>query len=444
VDIALLQSVVRKGVVDDRVADYGQVIVDECHHISARNFELAIRRAKAKYVLGLSATVTRKDGHHPIIFMQCGPVRHRVEAKDHEFTAALDRRILVRPTRFALPPEFMEDDSPDFVSLMDVLIRDEVRNRLICAEAQAALQKDRSIVVLTERTEHVEMLSHMMKEQHVSVVSVRGGMSKSDLKSELNRLEARRDSVLIATGKFIGEGFDHACLDTLILAMPISWKGTIAQYVGRLHRRSEGKDRVEVLDIADLNVPMLGRMFDRRCRAYEKLGYKILMPASALPGWPTEVPLPVEAGWKRKYAASVRRLVQDGVDVLLAELFVDVTEIADLGEAVGEDRARSASEAFLYRRLESIDATKGRFRLNTRLPIPFAGQGAMEVDFLDAESKLVIELDGPHHFQNHDAYRRDRMKDARLQERGYRVLRFLAEDLGSHLDHILDEILRGA
>lgn len=138
----------------------------------------------------------------------------------------------------------------------------------------------------------------------------------------------------------------------------------------------------------------------------------------------------------------VQRLVRDGVDIPLAELFVDVTEMCEVGNATGEERARSASEAFLYRRLQSLDATRGRFELNAKLPISFAGQGTMEVDFLHRGGKLVMELDGPHHFQDADAYRLDRMKDARLQEHGYRVLRFLSQDLGSHLNHVFDEILR--
>jgi len=442
VDIALLQSVVRKGVVDDRVAEYGHVIVDECHHVSARNFELAVRRAKAKYVLGLSATVTRKDGHHPIVFMQCGPVRHRVEATTHAGTASLIRQVLVRPTRFQLSPEEEKLGAVDFTRLMEILMFDASRNQTICADVRSAVEEGGSCIVLTERTEHVEMLAASLRELGLEVVAIRGGMAKKVLREELETLRASRSIVLVATGRFVGEGFDHSRLDSLFLAMPVSWKGIVAQYVGRLHRTDEGKDKVRVYDYADLNVPMLGRMFDKRCKEYERLGYTILLPASALPGWPTEVPLPVDAGWKRRYSASVQRLVRDGVDIPLAELFVDVTEQIDVGNAQGEDRARSASEAFLYRRLQSLDTTRDRFELNVKLPIAFAGRGSMEVDFLCRERKLVVELDGPHHFQEPESYRRDRMKDARLQERGYHVLRFLSQDLGGHLNHVLDEILR--
>ena len=185
---------------------------------------------------------------------------------------------------------------------------------------------------------------------------------------------------------------------------------------------------------------MLARMFDRRCRGYEALGYTILLPASAVPGWPVAVPLPVDPEWKRDFAASVRRLIRDGVDLPLANLFVHAARSLS-PDAEGVDRARSASEAFLYRRLETLPETTGRFRLNVNLPIPFDGSGGMEVDLLCAEARLVIELDGAQHLADAEAYRRDRRKDALLQQHGYFVLRFLAEDAGKQLDHVLDTIL---
>ncbi len=247
--------------------------------------------------------------------------------------------------------------------------------------------------------------------------------------------------VLLATGRYLGEGFDDARLDTLFLTLPVSWHGTIAQYVGRLHRLYHRKREVRVYDYADLNVPMLARMFDRRCRGYELAGYRILLPASAVPGWPAEVPLPVDPQWKCDYAASVQRLIRDGVDAPLANLFNHAARpIAT--EADGSERARSATEAFLYRRLQTLDSTAGRFRLNAELSIPFDGCGRMEVDLFCAEARLAIELDGNQHLDNPQAYRRDRRKDMLLQEQGYFVLRFLAEDVGKKLDDVLDAILR--
>jgi very-short-patch-repair endonuclease len=269
-------------------------------------------------------------------------------------------------------------------------------------------------------------------------------MGKKQRRTEAERLATippEEGRVILATGKYIGEGFDDPRLDTLFLTLPVSWRGTIAQYVGRLHRLYDGKREVQVYDYADLNVPMLARMFDRRCRGYEAVGYTIVLPASAIPGWPADVTLPADPLWKRDYAASVRRLVRDGVDAPLANLFVTAARPVP-SEAEGANRARSASEAFLYRRLETLRETRGRFQMNADLPIPFDGWGRMEIDLLCADSRLVVEVDGAQHLADPVAYRRDRRKDQLLQENAYLVLRYLAEDLAKELDSVLDGILR--
>ncbi|HTT41324.1 MAG TPA: DEAD/DEAH box helicase family protein [Burkholderiales bacterium] len=444
IDVAVIQSLVRKGVVDDRVANYGQLIVDECHHLSAQSFEQVARQAKARFVLGLSATVSRKDGHHPIIFMQCGPVRHRVSAKEQAATRPFEHFVLVQPTAFASAGAPESDKRLEFLALYRELVEDELRNGRICDDVLECVHNGRSPLVLTERNEHLDVLEQRLVLRVPHLVVLRGGMGKKQRRLVAERLatipsdEAR---VVLATGKYVGEGFDDPRLDTLFLTMPVSWRGTVAQYAGRLHRLYDGKREVRVYDYADLNVPMLARMFDRRCRGYEAIGYTIVLPASAMPGWPSDVPLPSEAGWKRDYAASVRRLVRDGVDTPLASLFVNVARSLS-SDAEGADRARSATEAFVYRRLETLAATRGRFRLNVALPIAFDGQGQLEVDLLCAEARVAVELDGAQHLADPVAYRRDRRKDLLLQENGYLVLRFLAEDVGKELDRVLDTIVR--
>lgn len=443
-DVALMQSLVRKGVVDDRVADYGHLVVDECHHLSAHSFEQVARRTKARFITGLSATVVRKDGHHPIIFMQCGPIRYRVDARQQAAARPFTHQVIVRPTGFRSPFAPDEDSRIEFQKLQEALAHCDSRNAMICEDVLEALRNGRSPLVLTERTEHLTELADQLRPRVSQVITLQGGMGRKALRAALSRLAepaAAGSRVLLATGKYIGEGFDDPPLDTLFLALPVSWRGTIAQYVGRLHRLHAGKREVRVYDYADLDVPMLSRMFDRRCQGYEAVGYAILLPASALPGWPTDVPLPVNPEWKRDYAASVRRLIRDGVDAPLANLFVHAAR-APLSEAVGADRARSASEVFLYRRLETLSETAGRFRLNEKLPIPFDSVSRMEVDFLCADAGVVIELDGGQHLSDAQAYRRDRQKDALLQEQGFFVLRFLAEDLAKELDAVLDTILR--
>jgi superfamily II DNA or RNA helicase/very-short-patch-repair endonuclease len=443
-DVAVIQSLVRNDVVNDCVAEYGQVIVDECHHLSAHSFEQVVRRAKARYVLGLSATVTRKDGHHPIIFMQCGSVRHRVDAKAQAAARPFEHTVIVRPTTFQTSSTTPTDKRTEFQSLYQLLVDDETRNRAICEEVVQAVRDGRSPLVLTERNEHLDRFESVLSASVPHVVVLRGGMGKKRRLIEAERLAAiprKEGRVILATGKYIGEGFDDPRLDTLFLTLPVSWRGTIAQYVGRLHRLSDGKRDVRVYDYADLNVPMLARMFDRRCRGYEAVGYTIVLPASAIPGWPADVTLPADPLWKRDYAASVRRLVRAGVDTPLANLFVGAARPIP-PEAEGANRARSASEAFLYRRLDTLPDTRGRFRLNVDLPIAFDGWGRTEVDLLCADSRVVIEVDGAQHLADPVAYRRDRRKDQLLQENGYLVLRYLAEDVTQHLDSVLDGILR--
>lgn len=440
IDVALIQSLVRKGVVDDRVADYGHLVIDECHHLSAHSFELVARRAKARFVLGLSATVARKDGHHPIIFMQCGPVRHRVDAKQQADARPFTHHVMVRPTGLRSMADASPDRREEYQNLCEEIIRSERRNAMIRDDVVAALHEGRSPLVLTERTEHVATLADLIRPHAPHLIILQGGMGRKSLREAIARLAAVPENetrVVIATGKFVGEGFDDSRLDTLFLTMPVSWRGIIAQYAGRLHRLHDGKREVRVHDYADLDIPMLSRMFDKRCAGYEAVGYTILLPASALPGWPTEVPLPLDPAWKKDYAASVRRLIRDGVDVPLGNLFVTATRANN-----DHDRARSASEAFLYHRLESLAETTGLFRLNAKLPIPFDGWSEMEIDLFCADLKLAIEIDGPQHLADPTAYRSDRRKDALLQESGCHVLRFLAEDLGKHLDATLDAILR--
>jgi hypothetical protein len=444
VDVAVIQSLVRKGVVDDRVAHYGHLIVDECHHLSAHSFEQVARQAKARFVLGLSATVARKDGHHPIIFMQCGPIRHRVNARVQAAARPFEHYALVRPTSFRPAREPEPDKRLEFQSLYRELVEDESRNQQICDDVNEAVRAGRSPLVLTERNEHLDGLERRLSGQVEHVVTLRAGLGKKQRVAAADRLTsipADTPRVVLATGKYVGEGFDDPRLDTLFLTLPVSWRGTIAQYAGRLHRIYDGKREVRIYDYADLDVPMLARMFDRRCRGYEAVGYTVVLPASAIPGWPADVVLPSDPVWKRDYSGSVQRLVRDGVDTPLASLFVHAARSVST-DAEGAERARSASEAFLFKRLETLPDTMGRFTLNHTLPIAFDERSGLEVDLLCPDARVAVELDGGQHLGDQAAYRRDRRKDLLLQENGYFVLRFLAEDVGKDLDLVLDTIIR--
>ena len=273
----MILSLAHGGVVDDLVADYGQVIVDECHHLSAVSFEAVARRAKAKFVLGLSATVTRKDGHHPIIFMQCGPVRFRVDAKSEAAARPFGHRVVQRRTSFILPPRLEKERQP-IQQVYAALAADGARNALIFDDVLKALEDKRSPVILTERKDHALHLADRFSRFARNVIVLTGGMGAKQTRVAMQRLAevpSTDERVLIATGRYVGEGFDDARLDALFLAMPIAWKGTLAQYVGRLHRLYPAKRDVIVYDYVDEAVPVLKRMSEKRVRGYKGLGYSI-------------------------------------------------------------------------------------------------------------------------------------------------------------------------
>ncbi|WP_234844124.1 TOTE conflict system archaeo-eukaryotic primase domain-containing protein [Sinorhizobium meliloti] len=277
IDVALIQSLVRNGDVADIVADYGHLIVDECHHLSAASFELVARRSKARYVVGLSATVARKDGHHPIIFMQCGPVRHRVDARVQAAECGIRHRARDRATKFELPLSLASVERPSMPAIYAALAQDSGRNDLIFDDVLKSLEAKRSPIVLTERKDHLDYLHERFSPFVRNLVVLRGGMSAKDRKQANTALNVPDDAerLILATGRYIGEGFDDARLDTLFLTMPIAWKGTLAQYVGRLHRQHDDKKDVLVVDYVDNTVPVLARMAAKRRAGYRALGYMI-------------------------------------------------------------------------------------------------------------------------------------------------------------------------
>jgi len=291
IDIALLQSLRRENEVDNIVASYGHVIIDECHHIPAVSFEKILQACKARYVLGLSATVVRKDGHHPIVFMQCGPLRFRADRGKSSDDRPFSRRVLVRDTQLRMGTDTFSQEigfaekkclSPSCrVPIQDIyrlMLQDEARNLSIVNDVSGSLDEGRFPLVLTERTEHVEILARDLMAWGIEVIVLKGGMGRKARRKALERLSVQEESsriVIVATGRYIGEGFDHAPLDTLFLAMPISWRGTLAQYAGRLHRIHEGKREVRIYDYVDRQVPLLARMHQKRLKGYKTMGYEV-------------------------------------------------------------------------------------------------------------------------------------------------------------------------
>ena len=274
IDIALMQSCLEDNGVKSFVRNYGMLIVDECHHVSAVNFERILKYANASYVYGLTATAIRKDGHQPIIFMQCGPIRYSADAKV-QMTSQTFTRLLV--PRFTAYRE-LTDDKSTYARMIQKMVKDENRNNLIIDDVRKTLTEGRSPIVLTNLTTHVETLANALAPYCKYVVTLIGSESAREKHQKMELLQGISPTeplVIVATGKYVGEGFDYPRLDTLFLALPVSWKGIIAQYAGRLHREYPGKKEVRIYDYIDIRIPMCDVMYKRRLRGYASVGYQI-------------------------------------------------------------------------------------------------------------------------------------------------------------------------
>jgi superfamily II DNA or RNA helicase len=266
-----MQSLSRQGDVNSLVKNYGHVIVDECHHVGAVSFDAILKRTTAKYVLGLTATPFRRDGQQPIILMQCGPIRHTA-AKPAGAPHDLEVAPYSLHARIDLPTE------AGIQNVFRHLANDEVRTAAISGEIEHAFSQGRKVLVLTERTDHLDAMSSALDGKIPPPFVLHGRMSRKQRTALIGQLEALPPDaprILLATGKLVGEGFDHPPLDTLVLAMPVSWKGTLQQYAGRLHREHATKTDVRIIDFVDTAHPVLLRMWDKRQRGYKAMGYRI-------------------------------------------------------------------------------------------------------------------------------------------------------------------------
>ena len=272
IDIALIQSCLNEGEAKPFVKQYGMVIVDECHHVSSVSFEQVLRQVTATYVYGLTATPIRKDGHQPIIFMQCGKIRFASKAKDQIVKQTFNRVLVPRFTTY----RNITDDTKTYTQLTQALSEDSARNEFIIDDIKSALENGRTPLVLTTRTAHVRTLAQMLQSFADHVVQLVGADSNKEKRLSLQKLQAipqTESLAIVATGKYIGEGFDYPRLDTLFLTMPIAWKGNIEQYAGRLHREYDGKSEVHIYDYIDFHVPLCDSMYRKRLKGYSAAGY---------------------------------------------------------------------------------------------------------------------------------------------------------------------------
>ena len=275
VDIALMQSCFVDGEVKSFVQDYGMVIVDECHHVSSVTFEKVLKSVKAQYVHGLTATPIRKDGHQPIIFMQCGPIRFSADAKSQIQKQTFRRYLIPRFTTY----RSITDVKQPFTALQQSLIADEARNSMIVDDVRKVVENGRTPIVLTGIKQHVDILAALMKPAVNNVIQLTGSGTTKEKHEVLQRLQevpAGEPLVIVATGQYVGEGFDYPRLDTMFLALPISWKGRLEQYAGRLHRENDGKMDVRIYDYIDIHEPVCDSMYHKRLRGYAAIGYQTI------------------------------------------------------------------------------------------------------------------------------------------------------------------------
>lgn len=275
IDIALIQSCFDNDEVKPFVKEYGMVIVDECHHVSSITFENVLKHVTAHYVYGLTATPIRKDGLQPIIFMQCSPIRFFADAKAQIQQQSFQRYLVPRFTSYRP----VTDDKQSFTALSQSLAESEIRNNLIIEDVLNVVAAGRTPIILTARTSHVELLAEMLKQHVANIIQLTGEGTAKNKRETLQKLQdIPKDAplVIVATGKYVGEGFDYPRLDTLFLALPISWKGLVAQYAGRLHRENEGKKDVRIYDYIDIHEPVCENMYRKRLKGYSAIGYRVL------------------------------------------------------------------------------------------------------------------------------------------------------------------------
>lgn len=278
VDIAMLQSLSRMDDISEILTEYEQLIIDECHHIPAVSFESVLKHSPARFVLGLTATPYRKDGHQAIIHMQCGPVRHEIE--DLKETG-MEKRVIVRETSFVMPQE--AGPQPPIHQIWESLVGDMSRTAVVARDVCDALANGRFPLVISERRLHLDLLEEEIRREETAASTrsffLVGGMGKKERKRILDEIsEAITSGVrpcLLATGSYIGEGFDLPALDTLILAMPISFRGKIVQYTGRLLRSYPGKTGIVIHDYMDSCCALTLSMFKKRMSTYKRLGFFI-------------------------------------------------------------------------------------------------------------------------------------------------------------------------
>ena len=268
IDLGMIQSLKRLSDLETFFSKYGFIIVDECHHLPAFTFEACVKRAPVRYILGLTATPYRRDGLQEIITLQCGSIRHTMAPIEDSFS----RTLFVRETPFI----FSDDEDPPIQEIFRCLVRDNARNELIRTDVCHALNQGRRCLILSHWKEHCELLADGLRERGKTPLVLSGTLGKKTRSAMLRSLQdtpSDKELLIIATGQYLGEGFDCPQVDTLFLAFPLSFKGKLIQYVGRALRNHEDKTSVRVYDYVDTRVPILRKMYAKREKTYRSLRF---------------------------------------------------------------------------------------------------------------------------------------------------------------------------
>lgn len=278
IDIASMKSLWNNGKLSDAVKNYGMIIIDECHHISAFTYESAINKVNSKYVYGVSATPYRENGHTPILKMQCGDIRYEVDFKKFNKNLDIFMRVNVKKSHLLFVDESI--NNYELNEIKDFIVKDVIRNDKIIDDIVGEYKSGKNILVITERIEHLKYFCEKLLKVTENIFAYYGGIGKKEIKKYEEMKEKikvkNENKILIATGAYIGEGFDDPSLDVLFITMPISAIGKVIQYTGRLHRKNEGKKEIIVYDYVDDNFSQTRNMYLRRKKTYEKLGYNVV------------------------------------------------------------------------------------------------------------------------------------------------------------------------
>ena len=275
IDIAMITSLGREDNINEMVRNYGMVIIDECHHAAAVTHENVLRAVTARYVYGMSATINRGDKQDKKMFMQLGPIRHRYTAKERAQKQGIGHYIYPRFTRLVDMNQSEDKNPADYYRL---IMHSELRNMQIVSDVIDCVKRGRTPVVMTKYKEHAQKLYDMLQGVADHVFLLQGGKSlkeRAAIREQMAAVRADESLVLVAIGQYVGEGFNYPRLDTMLLAMPISFEGNVEQHAGRLNRDYEGKKDAIIFDYIDQHVPTLKRMYYKRLRAYKKIGYEV-------------------------------------------------------------------------------------------------------------------------------------------------------------------------